>query len=92
MRRPPLPEAATRPVGVHRSADAPGLHAAADVEPLLRMADLARVLNCSRRAVERMRSAGRLPKPDLHVCNRSPRWKPETIRAWIDGQAPGGGR
>jgi predicted DNA-binding transcriptional regulator AlpA len=84
MRRPPLTEAATRPVGVHRSADAPGLQAAADIEPLLRMADLARVLNCSRRGVERMRSAGRLPAPDLYVGNRSPRWKPATLREWIE--------
>jgi predicted DNA-binding transcriptional regulator AlpA len=57
------------------------------------MADLARVLNCSRRVVERMRAAGRLPKPDLFVGNRSPRWRPETIRRWIDEQAQGrGGR
>jgi hypothetical protein len=81
---------APRPVGVSQLADVPGLQAAADIEPLWRMADLTRVLNCSRRVVERMRAAGRLPKPDLFVGNRSPRWKPATIRVWIDGQAPGG--
>jgi predicted DNA-binding transcriptional regulator AlpA len=85
----PLPEAATRPVGVSKLADVPGLKAAADIEPLLRMADLTRVLNCSRRVVERMRAAGRLPKPDLVVGKRSPRWKAETIRTWIEN---GGGR
>jgi predicted DNA-binding transcriptional regulator AlpA len=67
--------------------------AAADIEPLLRIAELTRVLNCSRRVVERMRAAGRLPKPDLFVGNRSPRWTAAAIRAWIDGQAQGrGGR
>jgi predicted DNA-binding transcriptional regulator AlpA len=80
----PLPEAATRPAGVYKLTDVPGLKGAAEVEPLLRMADLARVLNCSRRVVERMRAASRLPKPDLFVGNRSPRWKPTTIRLWIE--------
>src|SRR4051812_13311570 len=47
-----------RPVGVVKLADAHRLKTAADIEPLLRMVDLARVLNCSRREVERMRSAG----------------------------------
>ena len=50
----------------------------------IRMADLARVLNCSRRVVERMRSAGRLPAPDLHI-GKMPRWRPETIREWLEG-------
>jgi predicted DNA-binding transcriptional regulator AlpA len=84
MTRRPKPPAATRPAGVSKLADATGLKAAADIEPLLRMADLARVLNCSRRVVERMRSAGRLPAPDLYVGNRSPRWKPATLREWIE--------
>jgi predicted DNA-binding transcriptional regulator AlpA len=84
MRRPPLPETTTRLVGVSKLADVPGLQAAADIEPLLRMADLTRVLNCSRRVVERLRSSGRLPAPDLTI-GRMPRWKPATIRAWIEG-------
>jgi predicted DNA-binding transcriptional regulator AlpA len=62
----------------------PGLRAATDIEALLRMDDLTRVLNCSRREVERMRSSGRLPKPDLYIGKRSPRWKPETIRQWVE--------
>jgi hypothetical protein len=52
--------------------------------PLLSQEDLTRVLNASRRTVERMRSAGRLPRPDLHL-GRVPRWKPETIQRWIEG-------
>jgi predicted DNA-binding transcriptional regulator AlpA len=84
MKANPRPEAATMPGGVVKLADPAVRRAAADLEPLLRMADLARVLNCSRRGVEQMRSAGRLPRPDLHVGNRSPRWRPQTIRDWIE--------
>jgi predicted DNA-binding transcriptional regulator AlpA len=80
--RPTSP--APRPVGVSKLADVPGLKVAADIESLLRMTDLIRVLNCSRRIVERLRSSGRLPKPDLYVGKRSPRWKPATIRRWIE--------
>ncbi|CAN5903325.1 hypothetical protein BH23PLA1_BH23PLA1_35650 [soil metagenome] len=56
---------------------------AAEPEPLLTIDGLARYLSCDRRTVERMRSAGRLPRPDLHIGRRSPRWSPETIKRWI---------
>jgi hypothetical protein len=60
--------------------------------PLLSQDDLARVLNASRRTVERMRAGGKLPRPDLYV-GKMPRWRPETVRRWIDEQAQGrGGR
>ena len=52
------------------------------IEPLLSLNDLATVLNCSRRLVERMRAAGKVPKPDLKV-GRMPRWRAEMIRRWI---------
>ena len=52
------------------------------IEPMLGIDDLAAILSCSRRLVERMRSAGKVPKPDFHA-GRCPRWKPETIRRWI---------
>ena len=52
------------------------------IEPMLSIDDLAAILSCSRRLVERMRSAGRLPKPDIKI-GKMPRWKPETIRRWI---------
>jgi len=55
----------------------------AGIEPMLHIDDLAELLSCSRRLIERMRSAGKVPKPDIHV-GRCPRWKPATIRAWID--------
>ena len=75
MRADPRPEAAEIPAGVAKPAGA--------IEPLLSQDDLTRVLNASRRTVERMRSAGKLPKPDL-LLNRMPRWRPETIRRWIE--------
>ncbi|MEW4568504.1 helix-turn-helix domain-containing protein [Tautonia sp. JC769] len=54
----------------------------APVEPLLSIDDLGRLLNCGRRTIERMLSAGKLPKPDLRI-GRMPRWQPTTIRHWI---------
>lgn len=50
---------------------------------MLGIDDLASILNVSRRAVERLRSAGKIPKPDI-TLGRMPRWKPETIATWID--------
>ncbi len=61
----------------------PGRTLSASIEPMLHIDDLAALLSCSRRLVERMRSAGKVPKPDIHV-GRCPRWKPATIRAWIE--------
>lgn len=52
-----------------------------------RLSDLAAALGVSRRTLERERSAGRLPKPDLHI-GRAPLWRVETIREWL---ARGGG-
>jgi predicted DNA-binding transcriptional regulator AlpA len=49
----------------------------------LRLDEIAKALGISRRAVERMRSAGRLPRPDLTI-GRMPLWRPETIRDWIE--------
>jgi predicted DNA-binding transcriptional regulator AlpA len=54
------------------------------IEPLLSIDALARVLNASRRSIERLRSAGKLPRPDLRI-GKMPRWRPETIRRWIEG-------
>jgi hypothetical protein len=53
---------------------------------MLSVNDLATILKCSRRAVERMRAAGKVPRPDLHV-GRCPRWTAARIRAWIEGGA-----
>lgn len=47
-----------------------------------RLADVARSLGVSRRAIERERSAGRFPKPDV-IVGRMPLCRPETIREWL---------
>lgn len=60
--------------------------AAPALEPLLSVVEIAKLINCHRRTIERERSAGRFPKPDLHIGNR-PRWRPETIRVWIADKA-----
>jgi predicted DNA-binding transcriptional regulator AlpA len=49
----------------------------------LRLAEVAESLGISRRTLERERSAGRFPPPDLHI-GKAPLWKPETIRDWLD--------
>ncbi len=55
----------------------------AGMEPMLGIDDLAAILRWSRRLVERMRSAGRVPMPDFHA-GRCARWRAETIRRWIE--------
>jgi len=55
----------------------------AGMEPMLSIDDLAALLSCSRRLVERMRSAGKVPKPDIKI-GKMPRWRVETIRLWIE--------
>jgi predicted DNA-binding transcriptional regulator AlpA len=64
-----------------RKPEAPG--AGHIIEPMLSIDDLAAILRCSRRLVERMRSAGKVPKPDIKI-GKMPRWKAATIRAWIE--------
>ena len=54
------------------------------IEPLIGIDDLASILGVSRRWLERERSAGRVPKPDF-TAGRCPRWRPETVRRWIEG-------
>jgi hypothetical protein len=53
------------------------------LEPLLTLDDLLRVLVCDQRTIRRLRAAGKFPPPDLRV-GRLPRWKPETVRRWIE--------
>ncbi len=53
------------------------------IEPSLSLDDLCVIHHCSRRTIEREKSAGRLPKPDYYV-GKMPRWRPETIHGWIE--------
>ncbi len=48
-----------------------------------RLETVAKALNISRRTLERERSAGRFPQPDLRI-GRAPLWRPETIAAWVN--------
>ncbi len=87
MRRPPSHEAAPRPSDSLERAAAERLHG---VRPLpetalaWRLNAVAKALQISRRALERERSAGRFPPPDLTI-GRMPLWRPETIRRWVEG-------
>lgn len=57
----------------------------APVERLaLRLDEVAAALGVGRRTLERERSAGRFPAPDLSI-GKAPLWSPETIRRWVEG-------
>jgi predicted DNA-binding transcriptional regulator AlpA len=78
---PPRPEPAPLPPGVD--------HVSRPLDALmgrlaLRLDELAAALGVSRRTIERERSAGRFPRPDL-VMSRMPLWRPETIRRFLEG-------
>jgi predicted DNA-binding transcriptional regulator AlpA len=53
-----------------------------------RLDEVARALGVSRRLIERQRSAGRFPRPDLTI-GRAPLWLRQSLVEWI---ARGGGR
>jgi len=63
--------------------------ALAGLEPVIEIDDWSVLLGCSRRAVERLRAAGKLPPPDLKV-GRCPKWLPTTVRTWLEKQKRGG--
>ncbi len=48
-----------------------------------RLDELAEAFGVSRRTIERERSAGRFPKPDLKM-GKMPLWRVETVRRWIE--------
>lgn len=83
----PRPKAPTRPIDNHEPAAA---LAALGLAPLVKLSDWPIILGCSIETVGRMKAAGRLPRPDLMI-GRSPRWRPETVRRWLDGQCAGKG-
>ena len=49
-----------------------------------RLAELSKALGVSRRTLERERSAGRFPPPDLTI-GKLPLWRVETVRRWVEG-------
>jgi predicted DNA-binding transcriptional regulator AlpA len=62
----------------------PASETAATIQPLLAPRDIAKLLGCSVRLLERMRSGGAMPPPDAVIGARLPRWKVESIGAWIE--------
>jgi predicted DNA-binding transcriptional regulator AlpA len=49
----------------------------------LRLKEVAKALGIGQRTLERERSAGRFPPPDLRI-GKVPLWRPATINAWIE--------
>jgi predicted DNA-binding transcriptional regulator AlpA len=89
MRRSPASSPATGLIGVAPPADAQSpaperAHPAVPINERLTwgLNDLAALTGLSRRTLERERSAGRLPRPDLHIGKRV-LWRPETINEWL---------
>lgn len=84
-----LSEPSTSRRGPDRRVDParPGDPATADASPLLwSLQDVARALSVSRRTLERLVAAGRFPKADVQI-GKMPRWKPQTVRNWVDRRA-----
>jgi predicted DNA-binding transcriptional regulator AlpA len=56
------------------------------IEPLLSRRDLADVLRTSMRSIDRLAASGRLPKADVYLSVRQPRWTAASIRRWLADQ------
>ena len=54
----------------------------ATIETLLTVDDLAHLVKRSPRTIRYWRSKGLLPKPDV-VVQRTVRWRPQTVEAWL---------
>lgn len=48
------------------------------------LGDIAGLLGLNRRTLERLRSSGRFPAPDIKVGKR-PLWRPATVHRWVEG-------
>jgi hypothetical protein len=86
--RPPAPSELAALIAIlNRLADALERQERQAVRPrfdpmTLRIEQVADALGVSRRAIERERSAGRFPRPDV-VIGKMPIWKVETIRSFL---------
>jgi hypothetical protein len=72
------------------STTTPNHFAIQSIKAVLAVKDLVELLQIDRRTIERMRSAGTLPAPDLLLGTigkkgkpRHPRWRGETIVEWL---------
>src|SRR5208282_4105664 len=61
------PPADPRPEAGPQEGSPRGRTLPASIEPMLHIDDLAALLSCSRRLIERMRAAGKIPCPDIMV-------------------------
>ena len=79
----------TRPARPEAASEAAGTPAKPAVDRLaLRPKDLETALGVDERTIQRWRSAGKFPKPDVRI-GRALLWRVETIQDWL---ARGGGR
>jgi hypothetical protein len=79
MTRPEAPEPSGPPVVTANGGRVVPIH-----EKLVWSADdVSALTGLSRRLLERERSAGRMPSPEIRVGRRV-LWRPETIRRWIE--------
>jgi len=76
------------PLGIANPNERPEAASPAVERLAYRLDEVAKALGVSRRLIERERSAGRFPRPDLTI-GRAPLWTRETLARWIAG---GGGR
>jgi hypothetical protein len=53
------------------------------IDRLVTRKDFASIIRASLPLFDRLRSAGRLPRPDLYL-GRAPRWRAETVRSFLE--------
>jgi len=61
--------------------------AAFDGAALLSAGAVAKRLSVGKRTLWRLISEGTFPRADLRVTPATPRWKPETLAAWLETQS-----
>jgi hypothetical protein len=63
-------------------------HTTQPLDQLISIDAFAHLLDISRRGFERLRSLDQIPPPNqLLGARRMPRWRPETVRRWLDQQS-----
>jgi predicted DNA-binding transcriptional regulator AlpA len=72
-----------RPSNDPAAGHLPGVQRLSESALTWRLDAIAKALGVSRRTLERERSAGRFPPPDLSI-GKMPLWRPETIRRWVE--------
>jgi len=55
-----------------------------DSRLLWKLADVARALDVGERTLHRLISSNQFPRADIKLGGKILRWKPETVREWIE--------